>query len=94
MSSFEEIKGLFTNEIVNSPQYLVATKIKNLIVQDIITPNINFTFTYLLENTDYVDINNKDKEEVIIKMALKIILGFEVEINMGCVIVVMNKFLE
>lgn len=94
MSSFEEIKGLFINEIINSPQYLVAIKIKNLIVQDIIAPNINFTFTYLLENTDYVDINNKDKEEVIIKMALKIILGFEVEINMGCVIVIMNKFLE
>lgn len=94
MSSFEEIKGLFINEIINSPQYLVAIKIKNLIVQDIIAPNINFTFTYLLENTDYVDINNKDKEEVIIKMALKIILGFEVEINMGYVIVIMNKFLE
>ena len=94
MSSFEEIKGLFTNEIINSPQYLVATKIKNLIIQDIITPNINFSFSYLLENSDYVDINNKDKEEIIIKMALKILLGFEVEINMGCVIVVMDKFLE
>lgn len=94
MSSFQEIKGLFTNEIINSPQYLVATKIKNLIIQDIQTPNINYTFSYLLTNEDYVDINNKDYENTIICMALKIILGFEVEINMGCVIVIMNKFLE
>jgi hypothetical protein len=35
MSCFQEIKTLFTNEIVNSPQYTVATKIKNLIIQDI-----------------------------------------------------------
>lgn len=93
MSSFEEIKGLFTNEIINSPQYLIATKIKGLIIQDIIAPNIDFTFSYQLQNSDYVDINNKDKEETIIKMALKLILGFDVDIIMGNVIVVMNKFL-
>lgn len=93
MSSFEEIKGLFTNEIINSPQYLVATKIKGLIVQDIIAPSINFTFSYQLQDTDYVDINNKDKEDAIIRMALKLILGFDVEIIMGNIIVVMDKFL-
>ncbi len=93
MSYFDEIKGLFTNEILNSPQYQVALKIKDLIKQDIITPYINFTFSYQLQDTDYVDINNKDKEEVIIGMALKMILGIEVDIYMSKITVVMNKFI-
>ncbi len=93
MSYFDEIKGLFTNEILNSPQYQVALKIKDLIKQDIITPYINFTFSYQLQDTDYVDINNKDKEEIIIGMALKMILGIEVDIYMSKITVVMNKFI-
>ena len=94
MSSFQEIKSLFTNEIVNSPQYTVATKIKNLIIQDIQAPSINYNFIYQLQDIDYVDINNKDAENIIIVMALKIVLGFEVEINMGSVYVQMKKFLD
>ena len=94
MSSFEEIKLLFTNEIVNSPQYQVAIKIKNLIIQDIQAPNINYTFRYVLEDVDYIDVTNKDAENVIIEMALKLVLGFDVEINMGSVYVQMNKFLN
>lgn len=93
MSSFDEIKALFTNEIVSSPQYQVALKIKNLLIQDIIAPNIDYTFSYKLQDTDYVDINNKDYENVVIILSLKIILGVEVEINMGYVIVIMDKFL-
>jgi len=93
MSHFEEIKGLFTNEILNSPQYQVALKIKDLIKQDIITPNINFTFLYELQDTDYIDINNKDKETNIIGMALKMILGIEVDIYMSKITIVMNKFI-
>jgi hypothetical protein len=93
MSHFEEIKGLFTNEIFNSPQYQVALKIKDLIKQDIITPNINFTFLYELQDTDYIDIKNKDKEANIIGMALKMILGIEVDIYMSKITVVMNKFI-
>lgn len=94
MSSFGEIKELFINEIINSPQYQIALKIKNLIIQDIITPNINFVFQYQLQDSDYIDINNKDKEEIIIKMALKNILGFDVDISMGNVLIIMNKFLD
>lgn len=93
MSSFEEIKLLFTNEIVNSPQYQVAIKIKNLIIQDIQAPHINYTFRYVLEDVDYVDVMHKDAENVIIEMALKLVLGFDVDINMGSVYVQMNKFL-
>ena len=94
MSYFEEIKGLFINEIMNSSQYQLGLKIKDLIKQEIITPNINFSFIYQLQNTDYIDINNKEHEETILKMALKIILGFEVEISYSSVIVIMDKFLQ
>jgi len=97
MSNYNEIKTLFTNEITNSPQYQVAINIKNLIIQDIQTPSINYIFNYIFQASDYVDINNKDYEENIICFALKLILGIEVELyndgmNRG-VIIVMKHFL-
>jgi hypothetical protein len=94
MSFYAEIKGLFTNEIISSPQYQVALKIKDLIVSDITTPSINFLFTYTLQEEDYENIEKQEKEEQIIIMSLKLILGFDVEINNRQVIVVMNKLLE
>ena len=93
MSSFEEIKGLLTNEIINSPQYAVAVKVKNMIIADILAPNVSANFIYTLENSDYVDINNKDKEDQIINMALKIVLGFDIEVEMGMIIIPMKKFI-
>ena len=93
MSFNAEIKGLFTNEIISSPQYQVALKIKDLIITDIVTPNINFLFIYTLQPEDYVNIENQAHEEQIIIMALQLILGFIVEINNGQVIVIMNKLL-
>ena len=39
-------------------------------------------------------INNKNKEEQILNMALKIILGLDIEISMGSVVVVMKQFLN
>jgi hypothetical protein len=98
MSSFEEIKGLFVNELINSPQYLVATKIKNLIIADILAPNINYSFSYIFVDSDYVDVNNKDYEENIICFCLKVILGVESELINSVVsrgvIVLMKKFLD
>lgn len=98
MSSFEEIKGLFVNELINSPQYLVATKIKNLIIADILAPNVNYSFSYMFVDTDYVDVNNKDYEENLICFCLKVILGVESELINSVVsrgvIVLMKKFLE
>ena len=98
MSSFEEIKNLFTNELVNSPQYLIATKIKNLIIADILAPNVNYSFSYMFVDSDYVDVNNKDYEENIIWLCLKVILGVESELlNNGMyrgVNIIMKQFLE
>ena len=94
MSSFEEIKGLFINEIKNTFQYTVGLKIKDLIIQDIITPNVNLVFSYQLLDIDYVDINNKEKEENIIRLALKLILDLDVDITNNIVSVNMFKFLS
>lgn len=94
MSFFEEIKGLLTAEIINSPQYVVAIKVKDLIKADILAPNVNCNFVYTLENSDYVDINNKDKEDQIIRMALYIVFGFDIEVNMDSIIIPMRLFLK
>jgi hypothetical protein len=98
MSSFQEIKTLFTNEIINSPQYAVAMKIKDLIIADIQAPNIGFTFIYEFKDSDYKDLNNKDYEERVIVFALKLILGIDAELfnngmNRG-IVIVMKKFLD
>lgn len=94
MSSFQQIKGLFTNEIINSPQYQIGLKIKDLIITDIQEPKINYSFIYEFQPGDYQDINNKEHEENIIILALKLILGFEVEHIHGAIVVIMNKFLS
>jgi hypothetical protein len=96
MSSFDEIKGLFSTELSNSPQFLVATKIKNLIIENIITPKIDIFFTYVLVDSDYTDITNKQYENEIIILCMKLILGIKVEIgNIDNMLVVdMSKFLD
>jgi hypothetical protein len=94
MASFEEIKVLLTNEVKSSPQYAVAVKVKDMIIADILAPNVDCNFIYTLEDSDYVDLNNKDKEEQIINMALKLVLGLDIQVNMGMIVVVMKQFLQ
>ena len=98
MSEFQTIRKLFNDELVASPQYLVATKIKNLIIADIIAPNVNYSFSYMFVDSDYIDVNNKDYEDNVIWLCLKVILGVECElINNGIVRgvnIIMKKFLE
>ncbi len=96
MSSFEEIKSIFVAEILNTPQYQVALKIKDLLVQDILAPHLNLTFTYVFQAEDY-STSNKDYDENIIVNSLKLIFGFDVDlfndgINRG-ILVVMKNFL-
>jgi hypothetical protein len=97
MSSFSEIKNLFVSEILNTPQYQVALKIKNLLIEDILAPNLNLTFIYIFQDEDY-STSNKDHEENIIFYSLQLILGFEVGlyndgINRGIQIVMKNFLL-
>jgi len=94
MSSFQEIKILFTNEIINSPQYQIGLKIKDLLIADIQAPKINYSFIYEFQPQDYQDINNKEYEENIIVLTLKLILGFEVEHIQGGIVIIMKHFLD
>ncbi len=94
MSFFSEIKTLFTAEIEKTPQYLIGLKIKNLIIQDILTPTVNYNFTYTLVDEDFIDLNNKIYETNIIKLSLKLILGFEPEFFGDMIIINMKLFLE
>ena len=94
MSSFQEVSELFKNEILNSPQYQIGLKIKNMLIQDIQAPHINFKFMYQLQNSDYVDINNKEQEEQVLIFSLKLILGFDVNIYNGLVVIVMSNFIQ
>jgi hypothetical protein len=93
MSSFPEVSELFKNEILNSPQYQIGLKIKDLLKADILAPNVNYTFKYYLEDSDYTNINNKEHEEVILTFSLKLILGVRIEIINRLVIVTMKDFL-
>lgn len=93
MSSFTEINNLLTTEIINSPQYAVAVKVKNLIIADILAPNVSANFTYILVDSDYVDVNNKDIEDQSINLALKVVLGLDAEVQMGMIVIPMKKFL-
>jgi hypothetical protein len=97
MSSFDEIKGLLISEILNTPQYQVALKIKELLVKDILAPNLNLTFIYIFKPEDY-STSNKDYEENVIVDSLKLILGFEVGLyndgNSRGILVVMKNFLR
>ena len=96
MSSFEEIKSIFVAEILNTPQYQVALKIKDLLIEDILAPHLNLTFTYVFQDADY-STSNKDYEENIIVNSLKLILGFDVDLwndgNNRGVLIVMKNFL-
>jgi hypothetical protein len=96
MSSFEEIKSIFVAEILNTPQYQVALKIKDLLIEDILAPHLNLTFTYVFQDADY-STPDKDHEENIIIFSLKLILGFDVDLwndgNNRGILVVMKNFL-
>jgi hypothetical protein len=96
MSSFEEIKSIFVEEIQNTSQYQVALKIKDLLIEDILEPHLNLTFNYVFQDADY-STSDKDHEENIIIFSLKLILGFDVDLwndgNNRGVLIVMRNFL-
>ena len=48
MSSKQEIQNAFEAELKNTPQYQIVLNIKNLIMQEIATPNIQSSILYNL----------------------------------------------
>ena len=89
MSSKNEIKNAFEAELKNTPQYQIVLNIKNLIMQEIATPNIQSTVIYNFE------IPQNEEERNIIKMCMLIEFGFPTDnMNENCVIIEMIKFLN
>jgi len=89
MSSKQEIKDLFIAELMNTPQYQIVLNIKQVIINEILTPNVQSQVIYEFETTQ------TDEEVGIIKMCMIIEFGFDtVSINNNTVIIQMEKFLE
>jgi len=89
MSSKNEIKNAFEAELKNTPQYQIVLNIKNLIIQEIATPNIQSLVIYNFQ------IPQNEEERNIIKMCMIIEFGFSTDnMNENCVIIEMIKFLS
>ncbi len=89
MSSKQEIKDLFIAEIKNTPEYQIVLHMKELILNEIATPNIQREVVYNFETPlNKEQINN-------IKLCMIVEFGFFTE-NMSAysIIIDMTKFLE
>jgi len=89
MSSKQEIKDLFTAELMLTPEYQIALKVKQAILYEIATPNIQGTVVYTYETPI-------DRQSVqVLKMCLLLLFGFNTNnISENCVVIEMKSFLE
>ena len=89
MSSKQEIQNAFEAELKNTPQYQIVLNIKNLIMQEIATPNIQSSILYNFETSQ------TEEERSILKMCMLIEFGFSTDnMNENCCIIEMKKFLD
>lgn len=89
MASKQEIKDLFVIELKNTPQYQIVLNIKQIIINEILVPNVQ---PQVLYNFDTLQ-SNYDIE--IIKMCMTVEFGFTTNnINESWVSIDMSKFLE
>jgi hypothetical protein len=87
MASKEEVKNAFTAELKTTPEYQIIINIKQRILNDIATPNIQRTVHY-----DFDKYMGQD-EQANIKMCGIIEFGFEIFVNEYFAEVYMDKFL-
>jgi hypothetical protein len=89
MSSKQQIKDLFVTELKNTPQYQMVLTIKQIILNEIATPNIQAQVIYNFETPQ----NDYDIE--VIKMCIQIEFGFITNnISSNSVIIDMKDFLN
>lgn len=89
MTSKQEIKTAFTQELLLTPQYQIVLKIKQLILDEIARPNINQYVVY-----NYETQQNK-LEQQNIKMCMILEFGFSTEnISEYSVVIDMIDFLK
>ena len=89
MSSKNLIKDLFIAEIKNTPEYQIVLQIKQFILNEIATPNIQEIVVYNFETPlSKEQINN-------IKLCMIVEFGFSTEnMSMYSIIIDMKQFLE
>ena len=88
MSSKQEIKDLFVAELKNTPQYQTILTIKQIILNEIATPNIQAQVIYNFE------IQQSDYDIEVIKMCMTVEFGFTTNnISSNSVIIDMSNFL-
>ena len=89
MTSKQEIKTAFSQELLSTPQYQIVLKIKQLLLNEISVPNINQYVVYNFETPQ-----NK-LEQQNIKMCMILEFGFSVEnIGENSVVIDMMDFLK
>lgn len=89
MTSKQEIKTAFTQELLSTPQYQIVLNIKQLILDEIARPNINQYVVY-----NYETQQNK-LEQQNIKMCMILEFGFSTEnISEYSVVIDMIDFLK
>lgn len=89
MTSKQEIKTAFTQELLSTPQYQIVLNIKQLILDEIARPNINQYVVY-----NYETPQNK-LEQQNIKMCMILEFGFSTEnISEYSVVIDMIDFLK
>ena len=87
--SKDEIKNAFILELKNTPQYMIVLDIKQLIMAEILAPNIQSQVIYNFERSQ------TDEEVSVIKMCILIEFGFETNnISNNAVIIDTIKFLN
>ena len=88
MTSKQEIKDLFVAELKNTPQYQTVLTIKQIILNEIATPNIQAKVIYNFE------IPQSDYDIEVIKMCMTVEFGFTTNnISSNSVIIDMSNFL-
>jgi hypothetical protein len=89
MSSKQEIKDLFTAELLNSPQYQILLDIKKIILDEIATPNIQAQLIYNFPTPQ----SEYDLE--VIKMCMMLVFGFSTNnLSKSGIIIEMADFLK
>jgi uncharacterized membrane protein YciS (DUF1049 family) len=89
MSSKQQIKDLFTAELINSPQYQIILAIKQIILDEIATPNVQSQVVYNFETAQ----SEYDLE--VIKMCMILVFGFCTNnLSSSGIIIEMSDFLK
>jgi len=88
MSSKQEIKDAFTLELKNTPEYQIVLNIKQVIMSEILSPNVQSQVIYNFSSSQ------TDEQVNVIKMCMIIEFGFTtINISNNSVIIDMINFL-